>query len=137
MFRICSILLLLALLRLKDEKLVLKINKIKETEDINIILECIKKNYPFVSLKALARDYHYNENYLSRKIKLVTESSFTELINRYKLMEAQKLLENTDLTISEIAYKVGYLKPSYFYKLYKTRLGITPKEYRSRYHNDY
>ncbi len=127
-------LLVLELLRLEEEKLVLWLEKSKEMEDINVILECIKKNYPYVSLKALSKDFHYNENYLSRKIKHATGRNFTELLNRYRLTEAQRLLEDTELSIPEIAYRVGYLKPNYFYKMFKEKFGITPMEHRKRFH---
>jgi AraC-like DNA-binding protein len=53
------------------------------------------------------------------------------LIN-YRLIQAKSLLINTDLKITEIAYRVGYQNPSYFSRLYKKCMGITPEEERRK-----
>jgi YesN/AraC family two-component response regulator len=79
-----------------------------------------------------AKDFHFHENYLSRKIKNVSNKSFHELLIQSRLQEAERLLTNTNLSISEISNKIGYSKPSYFYKLFKEHYNMTPMEYRSK-----
>ncbi len=51
------------------------------------------------------------------------------LIN-YKLNYAQKLLLNTTLTVSEIAYEIGYSTPMQFYETFKKTFGVTPNQFR-------
>ena len=46
----------------------------------------------------------------------------------YSGPQAKELLEKTDLTVSEICYKVGFSSPSYFTKCFKNHFGIIPKE---------
>jgi AraC family transcriptional activator of pobA len=46
------------------------------------------------------------------------------------LLEAKVLLKQTDLSISEIAYKIGEKGSSNFSRFFRTKTGVTPKEYR-------
>jgi AraC-like DNA-binding protein len=46
------------------------------------------------------------------------------------LLEAKVLLAQTDLSVSEIAYQIGKQDPSNFGRFFRTKMGITPKEYR-------
>jgi YesN/AraC family two-component response regulator len=48
---------------------------------------------------------------------------------------AQELLIQTDLTVQEIGFKVGYNAPAYFIKQFKSKSGYTPSDYR-RQHQD-
>lgn len=104
----------------------------EEKLNITKVITCIKKNYQYISLKDIANDLHFHENYLSRMIKKHTNQSFRELLSQIRLKEAEKLLLNTDLTVAEIATKLGYLKPNYFYKLFKDNYGVTPMEFKSK-----
>ena len=53
-----------------------------------------------------------------------------ELLRKYRLSRGRQLLETTDLSISEIAYDVGFTAPSYFAKCFKDEFGISPGEVR-------
>lgn len=103
-------------------------------ENLNItkVLDCIRKNYQYITLKDIAEDLHFHENYLSRMIKQNTKRNFRELLREYRLKEAENLLLNTDLSITEIALRIGYYKPNFFYKLFKEHHGMTPIEFRTR-----
>lgn len=108
-----------------------------EEENLNItkILNYIQKNYQYITLKDIAKDLHFHENYLSRMIKQKTQQNFRELLCQIRLKEAEKLLLNTDLTVTQIAVKIGYHKPNFFYKLFKEYYGITPMEFRTKLKN--
>lgn len=124
-------LLLLEFTRISEENFSLVCEESKEEETFIKVLEMIKKNYPSITLRDLAKDFHFNENYLSRKIKQETHMGFHELIHQYRLLEAEQLIINTQLTIGEIASRVGYEKPNYFYKIFKKQYGKTPIEYKN------
>jgi AraC-like DNA-binding protein len=47
-----------------------------------------------------------------------------------KINTAKMLLEDTDLSIKEIAYRIGYAEPYYFSNVFRKKTGITPTEYR-------
>lgn len=65
-----------------------------------------------------------------RKIKSVTGHTPSEFIRIIKLNKASDLLKNTNLTISEIAFKVGFETPSYFTKCFKKIYKVNPSEYQ-------
>lgn len=68
---------------------------------------------------------------LYRKCKSLTGKSPVEVIRNIRLKEATRLLKETQDTISEIAYEVGFSSPSYFAKCYKDEYNISPTEVRN------
>lgn len=98
---------------------------------IMTILRYIESNYNSCSLKSTAEFFHMNPNYLSGYIKKNTGKTFKELIQEQRMNLAVKLLENSDLTISEISQQVGYENVSFFYKLFNETFGISPATYRN------
>ena len=58
-----------------------------------------------------------------------------DYINEYRLKIATNLLETTDMSIMEIAVKVGVNNISYFNKIFKKKFNLTPKEYRKNLKN--
>jgi len=54
-----------------------------------------------------------------------------QYLQNYRLDLARILLEEKDLTVSNIAYRIGYSNVSYFSRVFKRRFGITPGKYRS------
>ena len=69
---------------------------------------------------------------LHRKLKATTEMTPTEYLRNQRLKLATELLKNSDATVAEIAYEVGFNTPSYFSKCFKERFGCTPNEYINR-----
>ena len=69
---------------------------------------------------------------LYRKLKSLTNSSPNELLRRIRLRRASLLLTSTEMTVSEVAYEVGFSSPSYFTKCYKEEFGESPTEKRKK-----
>ncbi|HHX37669.1 MAG TPA: helix-turn-helix transcriptional regulator [Clostridiaceae bacterium] len=90
-------------------------------------------NYQSVSLKSLADDFHYSQQYLSSLIKKNTGYNLTTLINKIKLSRAVDYLKNTKLTLSEIAEQVGYNSEDYFSKVFKRFYNESPQQYRKKH----
>ena len=67
---------------------------------------------------------------LYRKVKALTGCSPVDLLRKARLSEAHRLLMESDLSVSEIAYKVGFTSPSYFTKCFKEEYGKVPGEVR-------
>ncbi len=65
---------------------------------------------------------------LYRKVKAMTGSSVVDLIRKARLAKARRLLESRSMSISEVAYEVGFSAPSYFTKCFKAEYGILPGE---------
>ena len=103
-----------------------------DKEFITNVLEYIHKNIGDSSLgvEHIAEELFLSRSKLYRKIKALTGDTATEFIRKIKLEKAKELLEKTDMTVSEICYKVGFSSPSYFTKCFKNHFGIIPKEIR-------
>ncbi len=83
-----------------------------------------------LSVEDLAANMGLSRVQLYRKVKALTGSSPVDLLRKARLAQAQKLLQETTLSVSEIAYQVGFASPSYFTKCYKDEFGTVPGEAR-------
>jgi two-component system response regulator YesN len=91
----------------------------------------INENYGNrISLQDVAHHTCLSPNYLSQLFKQETGKSFLEHLTLFRVAAAKKLLVQSNLTISEIAYKLGYDMPSYFSEVFKRNEGLTPSQYR-------
>ena len=68
--------------------------------------------------------------HLSTLIKKETGMSFTEYITEKRMEDAKKLLLKEELSIEEVAEKVGYHDYFYFTKAFKKYAGVSPSIYR-------
>ena len=83
------------------------------------------------SVEDLAADLNLSRVQLYRKVKTVTGSSPVELLRTARLNRGYQLLLTTDLSISEVAYQVGFTAPSYFTKCFKEEFGQLPGDIRN------
>lgn len=83
-----------------------------------------------ITLEDVARYACLSPNYLSQLFKQETGKSFLEYLTHCRVDAAKKLLVQSNLTISEIAFKLGYDMPSYFSEVFKKNQGLTPSQYR-------
>jgi len=72
---------------------------------------------------------HMSRTQLHRKLKAITGMSASEFIRSQRLKLAVQLLQESDASISEIAYQVGFNTPSYFSKCFKETYHCSPNEY--------
>jgi signal transduction histidine kinase/ligand-binding sensor domain-containing protein/DNA-binding response OmpR family regulator len=77
------------------------------------------------------REMRMNRSSLHIKLKALTNKSTTEFIRSIRLKTAAALLKQSNLSISEIAYKTGFATPPYFSKCFKKSFGILPTDYRN------
>lgn len=81
-----------------------------------------------LSVEDLSGELCVSRVQLYRKIKTVTGKSPVEIIRQIRLTKADRLLSETSLNISEIAYRVGFSSPSYFSKCYRDYFGKIPTD---------
>lgn len=84
-----------------------------------------------LSVEDLAADMNLSRVQLYRKVKTMTASSPVELLRTARLNKAYQLLLTSDLSISEVAYQVGFTAPSYFTKCFKEEYGMLPGDVKS------
>jgi TolB-like protein/AraC-like DNA-binding protein len=99
---------------------------IKEAEAL--ILENLSDEQFGVS--ELADMMHMSRSNLLRKIKKQTELSASQFIRQVRLQKGMELLKETELTVSEISYQVGFSNNSYFIKCFREHYGFSPGESR-------
>ena len=63
---------------------------------------------------------------LYRKVKAITGSSVVDLLRKARLAKAKRLLESRSMSVSEVAYEVGFSAPSYFTKCFKEEYNMLP-----------
>jgi YesN/AraC family two-component response regulator len=84
-----------------------------------------------LTIGSLAIVLHTNNTYISNAINRVGNTTFSKLINSYRISEVIRLIEEhgTSLTNKEIADKVGYRDVTTYYRQFKEIMGCTPTEY--------
>lgn len=84
-----------------------------------------------ITAREAAQALGYNPDYLTQILKADTGMTLCEYLNDIRLKEAKKLLLNSNRTVSEIAYEVGFLDEKYFMRLFRRKENVTPTEYRN------
>ncbi|MBD2844249.1 AraC family transcriptional regulator [Paenibacillus sp. IB182496] len=83
-----------------------------------------------MTLEEVAALLHINASYFSRLFKKETGYNFIHYVTLTKMERGKELLEQTPLSVDEVAERLGYDNKSYFTKLFKKHTGRTPGEYR-------
>lgn len=101
---------------------------------ISEIAEYINEYYHSdISLSDISKYFYISKCYLSRIFKEITGFTVNEYINIIRVKKAQQLLEHSDHNITEIAEQVGYDSITYFEKIFKKYLEISPLKYRKKF----
>ncbi len=79
-----------------------------------------------LSVEDISTEMQLSRVQLYRKVKALTGTSPVDLIRKARLAKAHKMLTETTLSISEIAYQTGFTSPSYFNKCFRDEYGTTP-----------
>jgi len=89
-----------------------------------------QNNLPTVT--ELADKLHVTPNYLSDLLKEFTGKTAIELIHIQTIYLAKDKLRNSSLSVSEIAFSLGFEYPTYFSRLFKQQTGKSPSQYRNQ-----
>lgn len=106
----------------------------QETEFMKRFYKCVEEHLSDsdLSVEDLGSDMCLSRVQLYRKVKALTGKSPVEIIRETRLIRASQLLKDSSLTISEIAYRVGFSSPSYFTKCYRDLFGKSPTEVQGK-----
>lgn len=86
-----------------------------------------------VSLDELAKMFFITPYYLCHLFKKTTGDTISKFILYTRIHHAKRLLTHSDLTISDIAMKIGFNSSPYFGMVFKKHLEMTPKQFRTKY----
>lgn len=93
--------------------------------------DLVAKGLPTVL--SIARALHVSPNYLSTMLKVLTGQSTQQHIHGKLIEKAKEKLSTTDLSVSEIAYELGFEHPQSFSKLFKAKTNLSPMEFRQSF----
>lgn len=82
-----------------------------------------------ISLEDIAEQVNISPQYFSKLIKKTTGFNFTDWLSTLRVKKAKELLTNSNLTVKEVCFLVGYKDPNYFSRIFKKRIGMTPSEF--------
>ena len=107
---------------------------ISEKEKIDSILTYVRQNIldkNRIRIRSIAEEFYMSPNYVSVFIKKHAGISIQQYVIQTKLKMAERLLKQTNLNISEIAEKTGFVDSSHFNKIFKKYYGVNPSEYNN------
>lgn len=87
---------------------------------------------PDFSIEQFAREVAMSRSHFHRKLKKLTGLSAGELLMRARLKKAAFLLQENQLTITEVAFRIGFAAPNYFAKCFRKMYGVAPTKYRKQ-----
>lgn len=97
------------------------------------IIEYVNKNYySKISLSVLAKLINLSENYIGIYFKRNTGMNLSDFLIKTRLQHAVRLLEETNLSIKEITFKIGFNSPEYFCKCFKQAFGSSPTQFKKQ-----
>ncbi|WP_205500098.1 hybrid sensor histidine kinase/response regulator transcription factor [Rufibacter psychrotolerans] len=87
---------------------------------------------PDLSVEEMSRELGVSRVHLYKKMVAITGQSPVEFIRKIRLQHAAQYLEKSQLTVAEVAYKVGFNNRKYFTKYFKEEYNILPSQYAER-----
>ena len=85
-----------------------------------------------LSVEKLSHELGMSRVQLFRKISALTGKNVLDYVTEFKLQKAKALLKESDKTIAEIAYELGFNTPSYFTTFFKQKTNQTPRDWRQK-----
>jgi len=108
-------------------------NKVKNHQIINKIKEYVRNNYSKgLTLEEIAESVYLSPYYISRLFKEEQGITIMDYLTKVRIEEAKKFLRNPKYNIDEISEKIGYNDPSYFSKVFRRQVGLSPTQFRQK-----
>jgi AraC family transcriptional activator of pobA len=85
------------------------------------------------TVQFLAEQLNFTPNYLTDMLRTLTGLSAQQHIHLKLIEKSKELLSTTNLSISEVAYHIGFEHPQSFSRLFKTKTNLTPVEFRQAF----
>jgi AraC-like DNA-binding protein len=82
------------------------------------------------SVDDFCQEIGISRSHVHRKLKALTNQSFTEFFRDIRLKRAASLLSTKSGNLTEIAYQTGFTNLSYFSRSFKEQFGVNPSEYK-------
>lgn len=107
--------------------------EVKDNDRINIVFNFVKANFKEeITLDEIADLVSMTVPSFCRYFKKITNKTFTQFVNEYRLVHASKLLAEKPISITEVCYECGFNNFSHFNKSFKAFTGQSPSQYRNQ-----
>ena len=104
-----------------------------DTYVMELAIQYIRRNYPKpITLAMVSNEVSLNYAYFSAMFSKYTGKTFSEYLRNTRMEKAKELLRQPDISIAEVAAKVGYENYKSFYRAFKDAVGTTPVEYQQK-----
>lgn len=102
-------------------------------ETVSVVKKYIDDNFcdADISLAKIGKNVNYNEKYISSLFKSYLKIGVIDYVNTLRMQYACTLMQQGHRSIKDISNMCGYTDPNYFSRLFKKRMGVSPKEYIS------
>jgi AraC-like DNA-binding protein len=98
---------------------------------VNKLRALVEKHYTTVHAPGeYAEMLCVSQNHLNSTVRKMLDKTIGDLVHERIILEAQRLLFNTELSVKEIAFGLNYDDPSYFTRFFRKHTGLSPQEFR-------
>ena len=94
------------------------------------VLRYIEANYRTCTLSGCARELGMSTSYITKMLRSECGQTFKELVQKQRIMVAERLIAGGVSSIADVASEVGYQNMSYFYKIFERECGMLPGAWR-------
>ena len=101
----------------------------QQVEQIHKYME--RSYYENITLTALAEEYHMDASYLSRSFSQKYGETIIAFLTRIRMEKAAELMKDPDKKLETISFLVGYDDYNYFSRVFRKKMGCSPREYRN------
>lgn len=102
-------------------------------DELEQVLVYLSSNYhEAITLSIIAKDLGISQRKISTLIKEKLGKNLKTLINEIRINESKRLLQESDMTVNEVADTVGFGNISHFYRVFKSELDMSPSQFRNQ-----
>ena len=102
---------------------------VQQVEQIHRFIE--RSYHENITLTALAEQYHMDASYLSRVFSQKYGETIIAFLTRIRMEKAAELMKDQDKKLETISFLVGYDDYNYFSRVFRKKMGCSPREYRN------
>ncbi len=105
---------------------------IDETDERLVAMKnYVQINFKTVTVEEMAEHFNLSVPYISKYFKDKCGETITDYLQNIKMEKAKNYLKNSNMTIENIAYSIGYQNVEHFSRLFKKKYGVAPIQYRN------